>query len=426
MLLWAIPSLAVAASTMRDVFVNPIMDQGADPWVVRYDGYYYMTMTTGDNVTIWRSSTLTDMASGEQTVAYNPSTTDFSDIWAPELHHFGLRWYIYVAMDHHSDNKTHRMYVLESANNDPLSTYHLVGEIHDPSNQWAIDGTVLTLHDKLYFIWSGWASVRDQMQRLYIAPMKSPTQIDGARHLLSSPYFSWEKSIAPINEGPEVLQHAGKTFVIYSANASWTNNYCLGMLTFKGGNPLVQSNWIKSPKPVFSSTAFVKGPGHASFTTSENGSQWWIVYHAARYAGSGWDRTIRTQPFMWSKHGIPEFGSPIPLTQSLPLPSGEKQTRITYYPIKQNKVSSTFVVFVSHAGLYGMYVRYENASGTTTMQNLYVNGIPTLPLTFPNLGVQGNVSNLFTTVSLKAGKNILRFMEGPLAAKVLFSQIVEK
>lgn len=426
MSLIAIPSLVVASTTMRDVFVNPIMDQGADPWVIRYNGYYYMTMTTGDNVTIWRSRSLTDIANGQQNVVFDPGTTDFSDIWAPELHHFGSRWYIYVAMDHHTDNTTHRMYVLESANDNPLSQYHLVGEVHDPSNQWAIDGTVLTQNNKLYFIWSGWASVQDQTQRLYVAQMKSPTQIDGARHLISSPYYPWETSSASINEGPEVLQHLGKTFVIYSANASWTNNYCLGMLTFKGGNPLLETNWIKNSKPVFASTASVKGPGHASFTTSENGSQWWIVYHAARFSGSGWDRTIRTQPFSWSKQGIPELGSPEPLTKLLSLPGGEHQTRMTYYPVKQDAISSTFAVTVTHAGLYGMYVRYTNATGATTMQNLYINGKPTLPLSYPNLGLQGNVSSLFTMVSLQAGKNVLRFMEGSQAAKVLFSQIIEK
>jgi GH43 family beta-xylosidase len=41
-------------------FANPIHTNGADPWFYQHtDGYYYYTHTTGDNVTIWKSKTIT-------------------------------------------------------------------------------------------------------------------------------------------------------------------------------------------------------------------------------------------------------------------------------------------------------------------------------------------------------------------------------
>jgi GH43 family beta-xylosidase len=70
--------------------------------------------------------------------------------------------------------------------------------------------------------------------------------------------------------------------------------------------------WKKHPKPVFASTPDVIAPGHASFTTSLDGKQNWIVYHAAKHKGAGWNRQTHLQPFKWNTDGTPSFGRPFP------------------------------------------------------------------------------------------------------------------
>lgn len=410
--------------TVARNFYNPIMDHGADPWMIRYHGAYYMTMTTGNNVTIRRSKGITDIASGDKKVVWTPSGTPFRDIWAPELHYFNGHWYIYFAADRNGDNATHRMYVLQSKNANPFSSYRFMGKISSPSDQWAIDGTVLDLNGHLYFIWSGWAANSPGFpQNLYIAPMSNPWTISGKRVLISTPSYSWENSVAPINEGPEVLQHNGKTFVIYSANASWTNQYCLGMLTLKGDDPLKASSWVKNPKPVFQSTKQVFGPGHASFTTSENGKQNWIIYHAARYSGAGWDRNIRAQPFTWNRDGTPDFGQPVSPETKLPLPSGEVPGKIKYEPASTSQLSAAFSVNIPDNGLYDMYVRYENGTDSATQQNFSVNGRTRGTITYPRTGGSDKWSTLIKKVYLTHGKNTIRFDQGANGASVKFIEI---
>ncbi len=68
-----------------------------------------------------------------------------------------------------------------------------------------------------YFIWSGWANGSSgNTQNLYIAKMSSPTQISGNRVLLHEPTPAWQKSGgSAINEGPEILVHNGRTFLVY-------------------------------------------------------------------------------------------------------------------------------------------------------------------------------------------------------------------
>lgn len=50
------------------------------------------------------------------------------------------------------------------------------------------------------------------------------------------------------------------------------------------------------------------GVGHASFTTSQDGKENWIVYHGMEDPFAGWNaRTIRTQQFTWNSDGTPNF-----------------------------------------------------------------------------------------------------------------------
>jgi GH43 family beta-xylosidase len=199
-----------------------------------------------------------------------------------------------------------------------------VGRIAAPSDRWAIDATVLVLGKRMFFVWSGWEGERNVRQDIYIAPMSNPWTVSGGRVLISRPEHTWEKVGRPaVNEGPTALQRGGKTFIVYSASGSWTDGYCLGLLEFVGKDPLKTASWRKHRAPVFAPTAGVFGPGHASFTTSPDGREDWIVYHAAKRRGSGWDRNIRMQRFTWDAEGRPHFGRPTPEGARLAVPSGE-------------------------------------------------------------------------------------------------------
>jgi Glycosyl hydrolases family 43 len=175
-----------------------------------------------------------------------------------------------------------------------------------------------------YFVWSGWPSFTDGQQNLYIAPMSNPWTISGERVLLATPDFAWERHGLPINEGPEALYHNGLIHIIYSASGFWTDEYCLGQITFNAsGSILNRSSWTKKSSPVFAKTSQVVGVGHASFTRSPNGLEDWIVYHAHNNP-TVWTgvRDVRAQPFSWMPDGSPNFGTP---QLNTPEPGGTPQ-----------------------------------------------------------------------------------------------------
>ncbi len=223
------------------------------------------------------------------------------------------------------------MVVLEGEGDDPQGPYRFVGKIAPETDRWAIDGTVGMINGHPHFVWSGWEGETDIRQDLYIAVMTSPTTLAGDRAVLSVPELPWEllgpewadKDVpGGINEGPQFLVRDETIHLIYSANGSWTDDYCLGRLTFRGGDPLRRESWEKHDAPVFSLTDDVFGPGHACFVSTIEGEEDWIVYHAAKSKGSGWDRSVRTQRFTWDADDSPRFGTPIAAGVPIDAPPG--------------------------------------------------------------------------------------------------------
>ena len=231
---------------------------------------------------------------------------------------------VVVVPDHRAPVVTQMLWFRVGGTDDPQAPFTFKGKMAAPTDRWAIDGTVLEMPgQKLYFLWAGWPESTNGVQNLYLAPMSNPWTISGERVCISQPDRDWEQRDFPkINEGPEALWHGGHLFIIYSASGFWDENYCLGQLTWTGGEVMNPQSWQKKPQPVFAHTDLVSGPGHCSFVKSPDGKEDWIVYHA-HIVKAKKERDIRIQPFTWNIDGSPNFGAPIAPRKSLPVPSGE-------------------------------------------------------------------------------------------------------
>ncbi len=322
------PRAAATAAT----FTNPLLPSGPDPWVYQKGGFYYYMQTTGTNLVLRKTARMSELASGVSTIIWTPKATGPAshDIWAPEIHFFDGKWYVYFTAGPGNCCGGQRLWVLENASPDPTTgTWTEMGQLLVPGqDQWAIDGTILEQNGQRYFVWSG-QEVRSDQQNIYIARMRNPYTLVGARTQLSHPQYSWELNGTPkVNEGPELLQHAGKTFLLYSASHCSTDDYALGMLTASASaNPLDASAWTKSATPVFTKSPAhnAYGPGHNSFFVSKDGTQNWLIYHANLQPnqGCGDARNPRMQQFGWNADGTPNFGAPAATGVALPRPSGE-------------------------------------------------------------------------------------------------------
>lgn len=332
LLLTAVFSLNSAhlhAQKAMTTFRNPLKQDGADPWMTYYKGWYYLTTTTSVDIKMRRAKHIGELKNAPDKVVWKDDTPGRQkDIWATEFHMFdggkGPRWYgYYTAADGVEPN--HRMYVLESASDDPMGPYSFKAQLlTDPKNEfYAIDGTPLRLPDgRMYFIWCGRPSAAGQ--GIYIARMSNPWTISSERTYLDVSGFGCEF----VREGPITLVHGGKVFLVYSACDASTPDYKLGYVSADIGSDLLKTtSWTQNPAPVFARVDQwgVFGVGHNFFFKSPDGTQDWIVYHAKEGTGRTFgDRVTRAQPFTWNADGTPNFGLPLPPNADIPVPSGEK------------------------------------------------------------------------------------------------------
>ncbi|MFD1140993.1 family 43 glycosylhydrolase [Larkinella insperata] len=311
----------------NQTFTNPLLADGADPWIIYKDGYYYYTNTTGRNLTLWRTKDFTQLQKAEKKIVWTPpaSGPNSKDIWAPELHHLNGKWYLYyTATDRAKPGDASRfIFVLENESSNPLQGQWVDrGKIN--TNYSGLDGSVFEHRGKRYFLYSAYVGPQSN---LFIAEMTNPWTISSRQVEIARPTLPWEKYDGrEICEGPQFLRgKRGQLFIVYSASACWDDQYSLGMLTAAETSDLMNpSSWRKADEPVFaqSPAQSVYGPGHNCFTQSPDGKEDWIVYHAKVQANKACNnRTPRAQRFGWKADGSPDFGQPIAVGASLEKPS---------------------------------------------------------------------------------------------------------
>ncbi|EKC6209067.1 alpha-N-arabinofuranosidase [Cronobacter sakazakii] len=305
---------------------NPLIEQRADPFILRHLGQYYFIASVPeyDRLEIRRAPSIESLRQAQPVVVWRkPDTGPMSElIWAPELHHINGKWYIYFAAAPTralKDNMfQHRMYVLECADSDPLTgTWKDKGQIQTPYDTFSLDATTFEHQGKLWYLWAQKAPDIPGNSNLYLCEMETPWTLKGEPVMLSKPELEWECRGFLVNEGPAVVKHGERLFVTYSASAT-DENYCMGLLWIDQAADLREPrNWHKSPRPVFTTSYENRqyGPGHNSFTTTPDGQDV-LVYHARNYTEIEgdplWDpnRHTRVKLVTWDDDGMPQFGTP--------------------------------------------------------------------------------------------------------------------
>jgi GH43 family beta-xylosidase len=271
--------------------------RGADPSVIRVGGTYISVESTGAGIDVRQASSTSALASAPARQVWS-DTHGRGEVWAPEIVVDGTRYYVYFSA---GSGTAHRMFAISSAS--PDSGYTAETQLALPDNKWAIDGNMFTFGGQRWFVWSGWAGDTNVEQNLYIARMSGPTTPTGARYIISQPRESWERVVGNpyINEAPAAIKDPnGQLHIVYSANGSWSDQYCLADLRLRsGGDPTYVWDWYKSNGCLFGSngatmmsgwdpTLYVNGPGSHSFvllngdinTSPPAGPTFPLMFHA--------------------------------------------------------------------------------------------------------------------------------------------------
>ncbi|MBO5936064.1 MAG: family 43 glycosylhydrolase [Clostridia bacterium] len=302
-------AIIMAALTFLGLVATPYDEpidkiNGGDPYIIEDESGCYYTFTTGGGIDIFQIESFdTINVTRQKTIFWAGEHGTDGDIWAPEIHKFGDRWYIvatakfkpdavpagkmpYIIFNKNNDNGDYYRYsfVLESKTEDIFGEYEFKGIIA-PDGLSNLDGTYLQKDGKLYFVCAAYMKVA--YQSIYICEMENPYTLKTdkrGKHIiqkLSSPIYQWEKNGWDVNEGPAVLYKGDSIFIVYSASGYSSGKYCMGMLSYDGGNIMKKSSWDKSPVRVSYHNPIkeIYSAGHCSFIHRDNG-EIYMVYHA--------------------------------------------------------------------------------------------------------------------------------------------------
>ena len=272
---------------------KPWILQRADPYVYKHtDGTYYFTASIPayDGIVLRHSDTLAGLKDAEEVRVWQKHDKGIMSehIWAPELQYLDGKWYIYYAGGDIDDVWAIRPYILECADQDPMTGNWVekgkmtrAEEDEFSFEAFSLDGTVFENRGKHYYIWAEKVGVGKQISNLYIAEMENPCKLKTVQVLLTTPDYDWERIGFWVNEGPAVIHHDGKIYMTYSASETGAA-YCMGMLSISEDADLLDpAMWKKERYPVLETNAEkgIYGPGHNSFTEDEQGNPI-MVYHA--------------------------------------------------------------------------------------------------------------------------------------------------
>lgn len=240
-----------------------------DPFIMRYNGVYYLYCSTLDSekgVRAWKSSDLINWTQctgeGMETgyVADDPVTRA---CYAPEVYYWNGTFYMYTS----PGGRGH--YILTA--DDPEGPFVPVTGNFGKS----IDGSVLIEDDEqMYFTYADNGGIR-------MSKMTSMTEVADASILLDN------TTIGSWTEGSYILKRDGTYYLTYTGNHVASDAYRVSYSVSTGSNVYSRSAFsLGALNPVLLSTdEDFKGLGHSSTFLGPDMDSYYITYHSLNNAG---------------------------------------------------------------------------------------------------------------------------------------------
>lgn len=264
-----------------ETYTNPVMPDGADPYVLFHDGTYYLYATNGFSGRGFEAYTSKDLVSWEYAgvVAEKPDILGEYNFWAPEVYYYNNQFYMLYSAEEYS-----AVAVADS----PLGPFRKTSD-NFLFDFHAIDGNLLFDDDgRIYMYFSRVRHDEGEGQQIWGVEMNSDllsAKLDTLT-LLTAPNKDWE---GWVNEAPFMLKHNGTYYLSYSGDFYFNVNYSVGYAT--SDSPLGTFTRYEN-NPILGPDSFIHGTGHHAFVPSPDGSELFIVYHCHNSTSQVHDRKI--------------------------------------------------------------------------------------------------------------------------------------
>ena len=297
-----------------ETYTNPVVKGIADPYILTYDGMYYLygTANAGTGFKVWTSADLVNWEAGGF-VAHKDNIMGDTGFWAPEVYHYKDRFYMFY---------TAQEYTYVAVADSPYGPF---ASAMDKSlfDFPAIDSSLFIDDDgKIYLYFSKMVYEGEFHQELWGCEMNSDllSYKENTLTFFTTP-TDWE---GWVNEGPFMLKHNGYYYLTYTGQMYMYSDY--GSSYAVSDSPLGKFEKFAN-NPILDADSYIKGTGHHSFAFSPDGSEMFIVYHCHDKDYDGMKGLVRhicidRAKFVPTESGIDELKVYGPTVTSQPMPSG--------------------------------------------------------------------------------------------------------
>lgn len=227
-----------------------------DPFVMRYNGRYYMYCSTKDKQTgiqCWTSDDLVKWSYFGLCATEELTTSAY----APEVFYYNGYFYMYTSPAGNGH------YVLKSES--PTGPFVAVTD----NFGLGIDGSVFIDDDGSWYFYS----CGDNCIKSYT--MSAPDKVNAD---------SVVKTVLDLHgwtEGPMVVKHDGTYYLTYTGNHVWELGYRIGC-AISTDSPRIFTPVNSNPILLATDTKAVSGIGHSSTVLGPNLDEYYIVYHSSK------------------------------------------------------------------------------------------------------------------------------------------------
>lgn len=262
----------------------------ADPYVLKYNGTYYLYGTGGnDGIRVYTSDNLATWSKAcgatDGYALHKDNVWGDFWFWAPEVYRINNKFYMFYSAQE-------RICVAES--DSPLGPF-----VQTEANKRPLHADIQEIDSHLF---------RDDDGKMYLYFVRFTdgneiwvAELNEDLHSIKENTLAhcigvtqnWEKSEGKVNEGPFVLKHKGLYYLTFSANDYRSPNYGVGYAISE--NPY--GPWTKyAGNPILTGNDVIQGVGHHSFVQVTDSSQY-IVYHSHYAPGKVQFRKLGIDPY---------------------------------------------------------------------------------------------------------------------------------